>query len=1086
MTSDIIDCTQTLSRDPGWYNFDDSGLKPIDQPWSSPWNLHYLRSLEDPLPCCIQVCHGQDHVELALCDDTILTFSVGGGAEIPHFKLNLILTHPQPGKNLSFTAIWTAWSEKGFDRPRAEQPDIYTFSNRLQNVKVKPSQLDISPFPKRLGEDGGPCWLISWDSEEPPYCYNFGLTAKDFATYTPRQFSNFKVFRGMAQRNIGIRLVTQKRGRFAFDWTFMTVMPWPTPPPFPNYDCRYNRLNERLEPISILRIPPLDNETLVAHYAMRLGSRVHRYFGGETFIGQLFPTPLTFINERHYEVVKSIAILREHDHIQTLVRHRNQNQTYTFRLEPLAVDLAPSGSSYCIIDMALESGNGFCPGSDLELPSPALGSLAWITISHRTFQGVVIMPPEELRDAFSGLVNPVCIIIASGDYVSDHSQEVTGKLTLSPPMLLLQQTTSALRAVLYGDTGLSISSDNTLKDLLLAHECSPVDNLDTFAVLNPKADQHIVRFFKGDVLDESQIRAMRLALCFGRTPQDKYRSLFSLIIGQPGTGKTRVSAHISAFCFLQNWTILIVGSSESCLDALEETIIMAPLEIELLIPLEGVYRLDLELGEDHERQMARAKRVRTLIEENIYPQQIIDELKIATCLLDNLRPLLAWIAARTSSYSAFSMGRHITERLEEYWEGDLQWRLMQPQTECCLLDDVLMWHCALMREGCVFDEPSGRDCRSDEQPLKDRLILGFRHALGSLERFYISHARAILCTISHTTSHVLPRWQPQLILIEDACFMAETVCLSTIVRHYAGVEKIILTGDLAQAPTLTSFFRNEYFESERMSLLRRFRKTHVPCVRLKVQYRITPEIYRFISNRFYNGAMHDGPDRDRPTADLFRKIMMTIATDCRPSNLYFASVNTCSVWQRKDDLSIFNPEYVCFIAETVDKFIKGGIEREQILILSDYAEERRALGDLLCHLLEGSRVEIRGIKSIEGRQKEVVILSTTRPGGPLSLGSVADMQRQCLAMSRAMDGLLIVGHKHMAEEIDSTEHPRHRYRDWRSIIKYMITKRALTAVKGDRGLLEKSLGIPNPLQYVELLTGITRPIQIDGDVFLDC
>ena len=119
---------------------------------------------------------------------------------------------------------------------------------------------------------------------------------------------------------------------------------------------------------------------------------------------------------------------------------------------------------------------------------------------------------------------------------------------------------------------------------------------------------------------------------------------------------------------------------------------------------------------------------------------------------------------------------------------------------------------------------------------------------------------------------------------------------------------------------------------------------------------------------------------------------------CPRGNSFFISVGNSSLWRRKGCSSIFNPEYISFIATLVKRLIKDGCPQEKILILS-YCEERRILAELFHHSYGYKRIEVKSVDGCQGTENDLVIVSTCRPVVSLGLGFVSDRKRQCVAMS---------------------------------------------------------------------------------------
>lgn len=403
-------------------------------------------------------------------------------------------------------------------------------------------------------------------------------------------------------------------------------------------------------------------------------------------------------------------------------------------------------------------------------------------------------------------------------------------------------------------------------------------------------------------------------------------------------------------------------------------------------------------------------------------------------------------------------------RPNEFLEFQLIWTFLNIQRE-------------LEGENRLFAEPldllegvSSPELPQEQQETEhESLAKSLKRAWIELQSFYISQARIIFCTASSAGRKSLWNYKPVCIVMEEASQMTETTCLNAMAKYYPSTQKIILSGDPNQLPpTVTSLARNECYESEKLSLLERLWRSGLRATQLQVQHRMHPDIAEFVSREFYASSLINYQSSlGRYAAQWFRMAMHEYVqkwnADCVPANSYFASVEDSSVWQRQGYHSMFNPEYVTVVAELVELFKSKNCPQNQILVLTYYAEEQRILSELLHGRYSYSGIRIESVDASQGHEREIVILSTCRPGGEFGLGFVADIRRQNMAMSRAKDGLLIVGHERMGGGNTSSG-----YRSWRSATDYFRDNKRLINVPGCRDLLEDKLKIPNSMEYQQL------------------
>ena len=97
---------------------------------------------------------------------------------------------------------------------------------------------------------------------------------------------------------------------------------------------------------------------------------------------------------------------------------------------------------------------------------------------------------------------------------------------------------------------------------------------------------------------------------------------------------------------------------------------------------------------------------------------------------------------------------------------------------------------------------------------------------------------------------------------------------------------------------------------------------------------------------------------------------------------------------------MFSPEYVSEMTNLVLAFVKADLTAQDLMILSSYSEEIRVLKQVIHGLVKPVAIEIRSVDFSQGREAKIVVLSTTRLGGSLGIGFVADRQRQNVALTR--------------------------------------------------------------------------------------
>ena len=623
---------------------------------------------------------------------------------------------------------------------------------------------------------------------------------------------------------------------------------------------------------------------------------------------------------------------------------------------------------------------------------------------------------------------------------------------------------SALRYVLYGSEQSGIPKQNKIKMLLLGHDNAILKNLQSGSSISPSSELHLSSL-RND-LDHTQLSALRSSFSTG----DSIGDFMTLIAGPPGSGKKVVSAHIAAHCHSLNEPALVICESDHALNVIAGEIERVLSSCSPSVSCKGIYRLDADSRECRLMQMGMEDTQLPLQSGNRFTPEEMKGLQINPPLF---RILKSWIEASCTVHR-LSLGKHIISRLEMAQSLGPRWP--EHTTEGCeeytLMFELIERHKALTCSRQVLtdilDPPtryvSIEDGYEGQQGIDSNLFLGLQHAWMNLQEFYLRRAKVVLWTASAVDRIALSSFKPTFIVVGAASQMTESSCLNGFIRHYPSTKKIILIGDTAQLPPLiASVDKNEFLESEKLSLFERLIKSGHPTEQLQVQYRMHPDIGDFVSREFYEGSLiNHGSCLNRRSSVNFQTFMEKSIPQCTSGSSYFISVENSSLWKRTGQASLFNPEYVSSIVSLADRMITAKYPQEQILVISYYREERQILTQLLHRVYGFDEIMIQSVDGSARWERDIVLLSTSRPWGEFGLGFVADRQRQCVAMSRARDGLIIFGDQAMGDKYRTGG-----FQSWRRLVEHHRRTKRLHVIQGSRRLLEDKLDIPNSRDFAK-------------------
>ncbi|KAJ5826300.1 hypothetical protein N7474_003438 [Penicillium riverlandense] len=610
---------------------------------------------------------------------------------------------------------------------------------------------------------------------------------------------------------------------------------------------------------------------------------------------------------------------------------------------------------------------------------------------------------------------------------------------------------------MWGNSGLGIAENTALKRLLLGYDNS------TLALYPPErqVDADTEKFLTGlqSRRNAKQLEAIREVFATRKTS----RSLATLITGPPGTGKTAVSASIAEWCIKQDLPLLIVAGSNHALDMIGQRIMSTVQEQSL--GLSGIYRLETDYLENPEIQTSEAQT--SARQSPAHAQfQKIQEVFEEHDLPDVQNFLRASVESVSPPFRDLSLGQFIITRaaLAGTRNCPLKDGSAEDQAEYELLSEFICWQHCMRERAMLLVEPvaaityPGAGPQQQVEDLQKVIGREYQRTWVELQKSYLEKAKVVLCTASTAGRGILRTFKPAYVLVEEASQLSEAECLNGIMAGVPSLQKIVLSGDKQQLPpTVISKNRNECYFWEKESLFERLIRSGHPHVELNVQYRMAPDIAEFVSKQFYNGRLTTDPTsaqspKIKHWADTMKDLLR-----CSAGNSFSVSVANTTVLKRLGGSSLVNPEYVSYVGELVQKVLKKGCAENRLMILSYYSEERQVLSELINKKLGHPDIQIKSVDASQGNECSMVIVSTTRPGGNIGLGFVSDLQRMCVALSRAQNCLVVLGHENMGKS--QKPGAGKGFQAWDSLIKLHIAKKRLCRVDGRNTLVKQHLNI---------------------------
>jgi senataxin len=273
----------------------------------------------------------------------------------------------------------------------------------------------------------------------------------------------------------------------------------------------------------------------------------------------------------------------------------------------------------------------------------------------------------------------------------------------------------------------------------------------------------------------------------------------------------------------------------------------------------------------------------------------------------------------------------------------------------------------------------------------------------------LDEADVICCTLSGSGHDQLAKMKVnfETVIIDEA---AQSIELAALIPLKYGCHRCILVGDPNQLPpTVLSQAAAKFLYEE--SLFVRMQRNYPRSVYLLgIQYRMSPEISRFPSKKFYDGKLIDGPSMAAVTSREWHRSQLF-----RP--YCFFNVHGGTQESGKRGVSLMNKVEVD-IAISIYERLRQEFDHVDFVgkigIVTPYKEQLRELlrqfrqryGDDIT-----SSVDLNTIDGFQGQEKDIIILSCVRAAQDQGVGFLKDVRRINVALTRAKSTLLILGNK---------------------------------------------------------------------------
>ncbi|MBR0472509.1 MAG: IGHMBP2 family helicase [Methanosphaera sp.] len=224
---------------------------------------------------------------------------------------------------------------------------------------------------------------------------------------------------------------------------------------------------------------------------------------------------------------------------------------------------------------------------------------------------------------------------------------------------------------------------------------------------------------------------------------------------------------------------------------------------------------------------------------------------------------------------------------------------------------------------------------------------------------------------------------------------ASQTTIPSVLIPIAKAHRFILAGDHKQLPpTILSDDAYQLQDTLFESLIEKY--AHKSLL-LNVQYRMNSVLMKFPNQEFYgNQLVSDESNENITLSDIIvdDDNVLTFVDTSHMENNEEKRLN--------DSKSRINPLEADICLNLVDEYLGRGIDEKDIGIISPYADQVKIIS-------EKTGVEVKTVDGFQGREKEIIIISTVRSNDDGELGFLNDLRRLNVAITRAKRKLIIVG-----------------------------------------------------------------------------
>ncbi|KAI6652804.1 NFX1-type zinc finger-containing protein 1 [Oopsacas minuta] len=315
---------------------------------------------------------------------------------------------------------------------------------------------------------------------------------------------------------------------------------------------------------------------------------------------------------------------------------------------------------------------------------------------------------------------------------------------------------------------------------------------------------------------------------------------------------------------------------------------------------------------------------------------------------------------------------------------------LDPRTRTGLIDYWL----SLKRE-CLSDQLER--AKSDYEQLNSEL----KHHYLTIDYSALKQAAVVGMTTTGAAknSELIQELKPHIIFIEESAEVLEAHvigCLSESVQH------LISIGDHKQLrPSFAEFSLLRH--NLDISLFERLINNNFEHVTLQCQHRMRPEISQLVRH-IYPHLIDDDTVFEYPSIKGAR------------FNMFFIDHKIIEDRIDTEGLSKLNSHEAKFLAKLSEYLLNQGYKDTEITILTFYEAQKFSIKDELYKISKTIRIRVSTVDKYQGEENRIILFSAVRSNNENNIGHCRTDNRVCVALSRAREGLYLIGNSHCLRE----------------------------------------------------------------------